>query len=178
MSVRMTVTRCSFVAIAALMLTVAVATPSQAQYSDPDLGMSIAERDSLLASYHNIFPILGRKTLERGIRTPAPLGLNLNYFAGTQGITISNLALAVNEGEWVDLSNVILFDDCLSEIENVNLRADLWVFPFLNIYGIYGLSQANTSVSIASPVAFTSSADLKGNTYGTGFTGAGGLQGF
>jgi hypothetical protein len=174
----MTLHRCGLTAIAAFTLALAAAPPLQAQYSDLDLGMGAAERDSLLAGYHNIFPILGRKVLEKGVRLPAPLGLNLNYFAGDQGIAISNLAIAVNEGDWVDLSNVILFEGASSEIENLNLRADLWVLPFLSVYGIYGQSWAKTKVSIASPVAFTSEAQLEGSTYGTGFTAAGGLQGF
>ena len=177
MSIRKNILRRGLTAIASIVLTLAAASPSQAQYSDLDMGMSKTEHDSLLANYDNIFPILGRKTLEKGFRTPAPLGLNLNYFAGSQGIEISNLALAVNESEWVDVSNVILFEKTTSEIDNVNLRADLWVLPFLNVYGIYGLSWASTAVSIASPVAFTSKAEMSGNTYGTGFTAAGGLQG-
>jgi hypothetical protein len=178
MSIRMTIPRRSLTAIAASMLALAAVLPVQAQYADRDLGMKGAERDSLAASYHNIFPILGHKAVERGVRLPAPLGLNLNYFAGSQDIAISNLALAVNEREWVDLSNVILFEDATSEIENLNLRTDLWVLPFLNVYGILGQSWATTSVSLSSPVAFTSRAEMEGMTYGTGFTGAGGLQGF
>jgi hypothetical protein len=165
-------------AIAAVLLALTVAAPLYAQYSDLNLGMSPAERDSLLANYHNIFPIWGRKTLEHGVRTPAPLGLNLNYFVVDQGIRISNLALAVNDGAFVDMSNVIKFDNTKSEGENINVRPDLWVLPFLNVYGIIGQTWARTSVAISAPVAFTSSAEMEGLTYGAGLTAAGGLQGF
>lgn len=112
------------------------------------------------------------------MRTPAPLGLNLNYFAVDQGIRISNLGLAVNDGPVVDMSNVITFDETRSEGESINVRPDLWVLPFLNVYGIIGRTWARTSVAIAAPVAFTSSAEMEGMTYGAGLTAAGGLQGF
>ncbi len=163
----------------ALALLVALASaPVSAQYSDLDLGLAPAERDSILQEYDNIFPILGRKALEHGVRLPAPLGINLNYFAATQGIEVSNLGLAVNDGAWVDLSDVIKFDTTTSDVENVNARIDLWVLPFLNVYGMGGYSWATTSVAISAPVAFTSRADMEGSLYGGGLTAAGGLQGF
>ena len=165
-------------ALAIALAFLAAVPPVQAQYSDLELGMSPAERDSLLAIYDNIFPIWGRKALEKGIRTPRPLGLNLNYFNVDQGIEISNLGLAVNDGDWVDMSNVIIFDKTTSTGENVNVRPDLWVLPFLNVYGLLGQTWATTSVAIASPVAFTTTAEMEGLTYGAGFTAAGGLQGW
>ena len=147
-----------------------------AQYSDLDLGLTPAMRDSLLKEYDNVFPILGRKALEHGVRLQAHLGINLNYFAASQGIAISNLGLAVNDGDWVDMSDVIKFDATTSDVENVNARVDLWVLPFLNLYGMGGYTWASTAVEISAPVAFTSRAEME-DLYG-GLTAAGGLQGF
>lgn len=160
------------------LLAALAAGPVSAQYSDLELGLTQAMRDSLLEDYDNIFPIMGRKALEHGVRLPAPLGLNLNYFAASQGIAISNLGLAVNDGEWVDLSDVIKFDATTSEVENVNGRVDLWVLPFLNLYGMGGYSWAKTSVAVSAPVEFTSFAEMEGSLYGCGLTAAAGLQGF
>src|SRR6185436_9516484 len=44
--------------------------------------------------------------------------------------------------------------------------------PFLNVYGIAGPGQANTSVEVTSPVGFTSSVDQTASIYGVGITGA------
>jgi len=159
-------------------LVIAAASPALAQYSDYDFAMQQAERDSLAASYHNIFPILGHKAVERGIRIPAPLGLNVNYFTASQGIAISNLALAVNGGDFVSMNDIFKFDETQSDVENVNFRGDLWVLPFLNVYGLYGQSWATTSVSVSEPFQFTSRAEMQGSTYGGGFTAAGGMKGF
>lgn len=161
-----------------LLVAIFVAPIRAQQYSDLDMGMSTEERDELLRKYNNIFPIFGRKVLERGIRLPASFGINLNYFAASQKILISNIAIGVNDSELVDLSSVIIFEDVLSEVENVNARIDLWVLPFLNVYGIFGQSWATTTVNISAPFTFQSIAKLKGSSNGVGFTVAGGLQGF
>ncbi len=171
--------RCRHVAAAVtLLLSLGALSPAVAQYSDLDLGMTPAERDSLADLYDNIFPFFGRKVLEKGIRMPAPLGINLNYFAADQGIEISNLALAINDGDWVSMNDIIVFEETVSEAENVNIRVDLWVLPFFNVYGIYGHTWATTSVAASYPISFSTSVDMEGSTYGTGMTFAGGLQGF
>jgi hypothetical protein len=152
--------------------------PAVAQYSDLDLGLKPAEKDSLLKNYDNIFPIYGRKVLEKGIRLPAPLGININYFAATQNVLISNLALGINDLGPVNMSDVILFEESISNVDNWNARIDLWVLPFLNVYGIGGYSRASTTVTLSSPIRFETTAEMEGPTYGAGFTMAGGLQGF
>ena len=34
------------------------------------------ERDSVLANYYNVFPLLGRQAIERGFDLPKPFGIN------------------------------------------------------------------------------------------------------
>jgi hypothetical protein len=36
---------------------------------------------------------------------------------------------------------------------SVNVRPDVWVFPFLNVYGIFGYGQSETNVQLVEPVA-------------------------
>ena len=60
-------------------LLIGAATGAGAQ--NPDLALTQAERDSILATYHQVFPIWGRKAIERGFLLPLPVGLNINTFA-------------------------------------------------------------------------------------------------
>jgi hypothetical protein len=53
----------------ALALVAIVAPAVRAQ--NPDLMLSQAQRDSILKTYNNIFPILGRKAIERGFDLPS-----------------------------------------------------------------------------------------------------------
>jgi hypothetical protein len=69
----------------------------------------------------------------------------------------------------------VQFGENTSTVLSANARFDLWLFPFLNVYGMYGVAQANTTVEVTSPVQFTSSVDQPGQYYGFGFTTAFGI---
>ncbi|HUL02232.1 MAG TPA: hypothetical protein VLV16_03250 [Gemmatimonadales bacterium] len=156
--------------VALLML----AAPLAAQ--EPDLTASKAERDSILADYHQIFPIWGRKALERGIHLPLPLGFNIGYYHMTQDIEISNLGVGFNKPpQPVDF---ITFQRANAELSLINLRVDLWVLPFLNVYGVVGSGSGHTTVQIAEPVAFTTTADFDGANAGLGLTGVYGVKNY
>lgn len=125
------------------------------------------------------FPLMGHKLAERGMRFPLPFGVGLNYVYVDQPIDISRVAVGVDDGEMVDLSNFIVFDELNSTVHAANFRADLWVLPFLNVYGMGNyIPQANTQVSIAAPFSFDAGAKQSGYGGGFGFTGAAGVWGF
>ena len=148
-----------------------------ARAQNPDLMLSQAERDSILRTYNNIFPLLGRKAIERGFDLPKPLGLNLIGVYVDQEIEIGNLGLSTNDNP-ITTTDFIGFGTNTSTVTTFNLRADLWVLPFLNIYGIGGQAWANTTVEVAEPIAFTSSVDQTGTYFGTGLTFAFGIKRF
>ena len=97
-----------------------------------DLSLTQAQRDSILKDYDNIFPIWGRKAIERGFDLPYPVGINLNFLYMHQDITIGELGLSVNENPTQPV-DFISFDKADSRISTVNSRFDLWLFPFLSV---------------------------------------------
>ena len=40
------------------------------------------------------------------------------------------------------------FTETVATANGVNFRADAWVLPFLNLYGIYSRNEASTKVSL------------------------------
>lgn len=146
-----------------------------ASAQNPDLMLTQAQRDSILKTYDNLFPILGRKAIERGFDLPKPLGLNLIGLYADQNIAISNLGLSTGTDPTVPI-DFIGFGTNTSTVTTLNARADLWVLPFLNVYGMAGNVWANTTVEVADPIAFTSSVDQTGTYLGTGLTGAFGFK--
>ncbi|HEU5073371.1 MAG TPA: hypothetical protein VFU02_04350, partial [Polyangiaceae bacterium] len=158
--------RARFLALAVL----ASSSPTFAQA--PDAGHDASEWDYT-------FPIWGDKVAERGIKLPLPFGLGINYAFVDQPIEISRVAVGVNDSEMVDISNLIEFDDVNSQVHAINVRADLWLLPFLNVYamGNYAV-QAETQVSIAQPFSFDVTATQPGVGGGFGGTLAGGAWGF
>lgn len=159
--------------ITALAFTVVLAVPLRAQ--NPDLMLTQAQRDSILATYDNIFPIWGRKAVEKGFDLPYPFGINVIGMHINQGIEIGNLGLSTGNDPVTPIE-AIQFGDNEARIQTVSLRADLWVLPFLNAYLIGGSARANTEVEVTTPVEFTTSVDQTGSYFGTGITGAFGIR--
>jgi hypothetical protein len=73
--------------VLATALGIAAGRPVLAQ--NPDLMLTQEQRDSILATYDNIFPIWGRQAIERGFELPRPLGINLIGVYVDQGIDIA-----------------------------------------------------------------------------------------
>jgi hypothetical protein len=113
------------------------------------------------------------------MKFPLPFGIGLNYAYINQPINISRVAVGVNDSEMVDISDVIVFDKLNSKVNAMNLRVDLWVLPFLNVYGMGNyVVEAKTDVSISAPFAFDAGATQSGYGGGFGFTGAASVWGF
>ncbi|HSE67979.1 MAG TPA: hypothetical protein VLB12_13415, partial [Gemmatimonadales bacterium] len=79
--------------LSALLALLTLAIPRNAVAQNPDLALTQEERDSVLKDYHNIFPLWGRKAVERGFDLPKPLGLNVIGLYMNQGIEITDLGL-------------------------------------------------------------------------------------
>ncbi len=162
------------VAVVAALAAIRLACPVPLAAQNPELGLTKAERDSLLARYHQIFPIGGRQALERGYDLPAPLGFNLGFFSMAQDIEITNLAIGFNGApQPVDF---ITFEGASARVDNYNARVDLWVLPVLNVYVIGGYGSGRTNVRLAEPIAFETTADFRGSNIGVGLTGVYGYK--
>ena len=96
-----------------LALLFGAATGAGAQ--NPDLALTQAERDSILATYNQFFPIWGRKAIERGFLLPLPVGLNINGFAMEQGVALSQLGLSTNENP-IQASEFIVLGEATSRV--------------------------------------------------------------
>ena len=55
------------------------------------------------------------------------------------------------------------------------VRPDIWVFPFLNVYGIFAKGRNSTSVKLLSPVPLEVIIDFDSSSAGFGVLIAGGF---
>ncbi len=143
-----------------------------AQYSQLEV-----KQDSV-PKYPYKFPIWGDKAAAKGFNIPYPAGIMLNSFIGKSSILISDLQLGFeNANNDIPLTpvEIIEFGKNTATVKNINLRPDLYIFPFWDLYGILGYTEGKTSVNLTAPVAFSTSAEFKGFTYGFGSTFAGGV---
>jgi len=126
-------------------LTVAL----QAQvYTNKEVGKkNEALVDSLKkADYPYVLPILGTKAAQKGFNLPYSAGLSMQFFGQQSDIIIENLKVGFNNGEMYELDEVIRFDKAVATAGAITVRPDIWLFPFLDIYGIFGYGAASTDV--------------------------------
>lgn len=168
------------ISIIFLILTLFFIDHAYAQYASTKIkDKHQAYTDSLKqVKYDNIFPIWGQKAYEKGFDIPYPTGVMVNYFYVEQGLIIDNLRLGLlTDNQDIPLTGVdfIEFGNNLSTAETVMFRPDVWVFPFLNVYGIFGTGTSRTEVNLTFPFELQSIVDQNVKTSGFGMTAAGGL---
>ncbi|MBW2462797.1 MAG: hypothetical protein JRH11_14190 [Deltaproteobacteria bacterium] len=128
--------------------------------------------------YPHILPFFGSRVAKKGFSLPLPLGANLVYIGMVQPISIDRIRLRANGGEWVDVSDLLTFDAVDSTVNAVTARFDMWLFPFLNLWGMVGGGASNTTVTLAEPIQLTSSPTQSAFTWGVGITAAFGFEHF
>ncbi len=157
-----------------------------------DAGVKIMPKQGDL--YHEVkklnnpyaLPLWGERLGRKGFLLPYPIGIMLNGYAGSQDVTISGLSVAINDKDGneviptIDLNDVVGFSDVSASVRNFNMRADLWVLPFLDVYGIFGKAWVDTKVGIGSimdqPVDIQTQANFDGYVYGIGAMLTGGIR--
>jgi hypothetical protein len=107
---------------------------------------SIKLEEAKAKTYPYILPILGKKVVKAGYDLPYSAGVSVQYFAQTSDIIIENLQVGFNGGPKNDLSELVQFDLAKARASALTVRPDVWLFPFLNVYGILGKAQASTEV--------------------------------
>ena len=128
--------------------------------------------------YNYIFPILGQAAYKRGFDLPYPVGLMTNYIWMQQGIVIENMQLGIQSPTAdVPLTPIdfIGFGTNTNTSYAFNFRPDIWIFPFLNVYGLFGYGSSTTEVNLAEPVDLKSVVTQSMSTAGFGLMGAFGL---
>jgi len=128
--------------------------------------------------YNYIFPILGKEAYKRGFDIPYPAGLMANYMWMDQNIVIDNMQLGLKtDTQDIQLTPVdfIEFGDNQNTSYAYNIRPDLWLFPFLNLYGIFGGGHSKTQIELTAPFSLFSNVEQELKTAGFGLMGAGGV---
>lgn len=165
-------------------LLVMVTNALQAQvFANKEVGQKNMElSDSLKSSeYPYALPILGAKATARGFNLPYSAGLSAQYFTQQSDLIIENLQVGFNNGPLYDLDGIVRFDKAIASASAFTVRPDIWLFPFLNIYGILGKSQASTDVGVGiwiqdennsdiNIAKFNTKIDFTATTFGIGFT--------
>ena len=147
----------------------------------------VFERDSSIvdslrtAEYPYIFPFWGEKVQKKGIQLPKSAGLSAQYIWQESDIVIDNLRVGINNGPPVELGEAVRFNSAVVRLNGINIRPDIWVLPFLNVYGLFAMAKTSTEIeaSISIPdsgnnwreiTSISTIAEFDATTFGFGFT--------
>jgi hypothetical protein len=133
-------------------------------------------------------PIWGEQVREKGYDLPLPFGVGANLVFMDQGIDIRNLNVNISV-PGLDISSVT-FRNSRAEDTAYTARLDMWLLPFVNIYGIFGYINGEARLNINVPaisigntpitdsINASLNVDYHGTTYGGGMTLGGGYKNF
>lgn len=135
--------------IAPAVLSIISFTQIHAQvFSNKEAGKKNEElRDSMkTVVYPYVLPIWGEKATQKGFNLPYSAGISVQYFWQQSDLVLENLMVGFNNGTMYDLDGLVQFDKARATASAATIRPDIWLFPFLNIYGILGQASASTDI--------------------------------
>ncbi len=137
--------------------------------------------------YPFMLPIWGKKVQEKGFELPYSAGISMNYLWQESDIVISNVSVGFNGGQLYNVDELIRFNSTTATSSGLNIRPDLWVFPFLNVYGIFARAESKTNVDVSVYIprvtgteelfSIQTSPEFNSQTVGFGFTPTAGFFG-
>lgn len=118
-----------------------------------------------------IFPLW--KSLAKGKELPSPFGFGLNFYNQNQSFSFSESNFYIKD---YDISTAIPEDLAINnQVVERNLKLDLWILPFFNVFGILGEIEGKTLVDYEL-LDEKIKMNYKGIVYGSGITMAGGYE--
>jgi len=153
-----------------------------------------AEKEKTIEPVTRKLPIWGEQARQRGFDLPLPFGMGANYVYMDQGIKIRNLKVGIGDPV-IEISGLD-FSDARAHDSSITARLDMWLLPFVNLYGLFGTIDGEAKLdldisrvtgglpSLGLPPIFepNKTIDLNinynGTTFGGGATLAGGYKNF
>jgi len=174
-----------------IILTLCILGHTRAQvYSNKEVGeKNQTDIDSLkMADYPYLLPIWGSKVAALGFDLPYSAGVSVNYLWQESDLIIEDLYVGFNNGPMYDLNEIIRFNKAVSSADILTFRPDIWLLPFLNVYGIFSKAKTSTEIdaglwlpdstnSWSEITAFSSKANFDATAMGFGLTPTVGIGG-
>ncbi|MBN1434639.1 hypothetical protein JW921_07755 [Candidatus Fermentibacterales bacterium] len=116
------------------------------------------------------FPFPLARSIVDEAALPRPLGIGLTYHGQDQDYSLKELEFSVTMPVPEDIA-------IQNEVREVNVKVDLWVLPFFNVFGVLGSVNGETNIDLG-PGLGQLSIDSEGTVYGGGGTVAMGVDRF
>ena len=117
--------------------------------SIPNLGGPRSDRQSENAPriWTRTLPFLGQKVVDKGYDLPLPIGLGVTYVDIDQDPELTDLSVGFNDGD-LERFDFVSFENSNSDTRSFQLKVDAWLFPFLNVFGLYGKVDGSVDLDV------------------------------
>lgn len=120
-------------------------------------------------------PVFGQKRAKRGYQTRLPFGISLTVLNLDRKMAVEEIKAGLVGTDLRSVDDILAVDVKL-DVLNVTSRFDVWIFPFLNVYGLAGNTESSNTVDVRFSlpgrlpfeVEFEDDFDTNGGTYGGG----------
>jgi hypothetical protein len=141
------------------------------------------------AGSQSVLPFLGEEARKRGIELPKPFGAGLVYYYLNRSIEITDVRVGRNGAPPASVSDFAQLG-AEARVNNANVKFDVWLLPFLNVYAIAGhiWNESETTIDVTLPPVLPGGAprqrrltvptEMQGSVGGLGITLAGGYGPF
>ena len=115
--------------------------------SVPNTGFRTADErtDDSPRVWNYALPFLAQKVIDKGYDLPLPYGAGLIFSINDQEQSISELEVGINGRDKAPFE-FVTFDKAITKTNSLNAKIDAWLFPFLNVYAIYGPLEADADI--------------------------------
>ena len=170
-----------------LLLVTALSFPGIAGGDEGSGGDKAASPDS--TRWSSFLPLMKEEVEKRGIELPLPFGAGLVFYHLSRDIEITDIRLGLNGtspqsvSDWAQLGS-------RADVNNLNVKLDAWILPFLNVYAIVGYvwNESETTIDITLPPILPGGqprqrrlvvpTEMEGSVAGIGLTLAAGYRSF
>jgi hypothetical protein len=144
--------------------------------SGPRFGLYVHHTDSLREYFYDRQPGLAR--LNSGLDDAAKYNW---LIVDMQKDWKNQLFVGFNNGPQYNLDEIVRFDAATATANSINIRPDIWLLPFLNVYAILGKAKTSTAIDAGIYVAdfnnnwtkitsFSTKANFDATSFGLGLT--------
>lgn len=119
-------------------------------FSQSVMQHSVQDSSIITTEYPYALPIWGQKVTDRGIDLQLPFGVNVNYVYNQMTLELTHFSMNFYDGENLDdiiNPETLNFTETVGTTNGVNVRADAWILPFINVYGLYSRNSGSTKVA-------------------------------
>lgn len=94
-------------------------------------------------------PFLAQKVVDQGYDLPIPYGFGVSGVTVEQDILIEDLSVSFDDPSDLTTYEFVSFDNTFTDLTSMQLKADAWLFPFLNVFALLGKVNGDVTSDIA-----------------------------